>query len=158
MDSLASNPATASYNTSGFARRMGWGSRPALLLIDVCTAYFDDKSPLSILSNPAGAHSPVVMRSLLHAAREGGVPVVWTQVKYEREDMADAGLFYCKAKALDVWKVGDRRGLGEWVEGLVPEKGESVVSKRYPSAFFGTCLSTDLRVGCYAENAVLPAD
>lgn len=143
---LASNPATASYATSGFSQRMGWGSRPALLLIDVCTAYFTESSPLSILSNPEGANSPVVMRNLLAAAREGQMPVIWTQVKYD--DMKEAGLFYSKAKSLDVWRTGDDRGLAEWVEGLVPKSGEIVVSKRYPSAFFGTTLSTDLRVRC----------
>lgn len=46
------------------------------------------------------------MRRLLSAAREGKVPIIWTQVKYDREDMADAGLFYLKAKVLDVWKEG----------------------------------------------------
>ena len=143
-DSLTTNPAHASYTTSGFSGRIGWGSRPALLLIDVCTAYFTPSSPLSILANPAGAESPKVMRALLAAARQGGVPVLWTQVKYD--DMREAGLFYSKAKSLDVWRTGDDRGLAEWVEGLVPGEGEAVVSKRYPSAFFGTCLGTDLRV------------
>jgi nicotinamidase-related amidase len=84
------------------------------------------------------------MRDLLAAARAGGVPVIWTQVKYD--DMREAGLFYAKAKSLDVWKTGDERALAAWVEGLVPQDGESVVQKRYPSAFFGTCLGTDLRV------------
>jgi nicotinamidase-related amidase len=60
--------------------------------------------------------------------------------------MADAGLFYTKAKSLSVWQDGDARGLGEWVEGLVPEASESVVEKQYASSFFGTSLASMLRV------------
>lgn len=146
MGSLATNPASASYASSGFSNRMGWGARPALLLIDVCTAYWTASSPLSILSNPAGARSPDSMRALLAAARAGGVPVIWTEVKYTKRDMSDAGLFWCKTKALDVWRTGDDRGLAEWLPGLVPVEGDVLVTKRYPSAFFGTVLATDLQV------------
>ena len=60
--------------------------------------------------------------------------------------MAEAGLFYLKAKALDVWQTGDNRGYDAWVDGLVPREGESVLVKKYASAFFGTDLSTRLRV------------
>lgn len=131
MSTLTTNPASASYATSGFSRRMGWGSRPALLLIDVCTAYWTATSPLSLLDNPSAANSPASMRTLLAAARTGGVPVIWTQVRYDAgREMKDAGLFWCKAKALDVWREGDERGLGSWMEGLVPEQEEVVVTKR----------------------------
>lgn len=151
---MNTNPASASYATSGFSARMGWGSRPALLLVDVCTAYWTASSPLSLLSNPAATEAPAVMRRLLAAARAARVPVIWTQVRYEKADMADAGLFWKKAKALDVWKVGDERDLADWMEGLVPREGETVVVKRYPSAFFGTALSTDLTVGVISwENS-----
>ena len=34
-----SHPQTNTYHDAGFGRRMGWGSCPALLLIDVCAAY-----------------------------------------------------------------------------------------------------------------------
>lgn len=146
MAILATNKDTTSYHTAGFSNRMGWGSRPALLLIDVCTAYWTDNSPLDIRSNPEGAASPDSMRRLLAAAREGKVPVVWTKVEYVKKDMSDAGIFYLKAKPLDVWQKGDPRGLAEWMPGMVPEEGEVVVTKRWPSAFFGTGLSSDLTV------------
>ncbi|KPI46060.1 Maleamate amidohydrolase [Cyphellophora attinorum] len=146
MASLEDNPSHASYYSSGFSNRIGWGSRPALLLIDVCTAYWTPGSPLDITSNPAGNASPESMRKLLAAARKGGVPVLWTRVEYTSKDMSDAGLFYKKAKALSVWQVGDERGLEAWVEGLVPADGEVVVTKKYPSGFWGTTLGTNLTV------------
>jgi nicotinamidase-related amidase len=124
---------------------MGWGTRPALLLIDVCTAYWTPNSPLDLSSNPAGAASPSSMRRLLVAARAGHVPVIWSKVVYTDPAMADAGLFWTKAKVLDVWREGDERGLDAWVEGLEPAEGETVVVKKFASAFFGTGLEGVLR-------------
>ena len=91
---------------------MQWGSHPALLIIDVCTAYFTPNSPLDTSSNPASAASPDSMRRLLAAARKGNCPVVFTRVEYTDPNMKDAGLFWLKTKALDVWKVGGREGVG----------------------------------------------
>lgn len=144
--SHTSHPDSASYKISGFGGKIGWGSTPALLLIDVCTAYWTSGSPLDCSSNPAAVASIPVMKSLLAAAREGGVPVIWTQVVYEHEDMADAGIFWKKSKSLDVWKKGDTRGYDSLVEGLEPAKGELIITKKYPSAFFGTDLSTRLNI------------
>lgn len=127
---------------------MGWGARPALLIIDVCAAYWTESSPLSLLGNPAAEAAPESMRRLLAAARAGsGVPVVWSQVEYTSPDMADAGLFWRKAKVLNVWQRGDPRGLAKCLDGLEPdETRDTVVVKKYASAFFGTSLATELQV------------
>jgi nicotinamidase-related amidase len=137
---------SASYASAGFGTRIGWGSSPALLIIDVCKAYWTEGSPLDTRSNPASVASVPSMKALLVAAREGDCPVIWTRVVYN--DMAEAGIFYLKSKPLDVWKTGDPRGLDAWVDGLVPDlsKGDIIIDKRYPSAFFGTDLVTRLNV------------
>lgn len=140
-----SHPATSSYVSSGFANKMGWGSRPALLIIDVCTAYWTAGSPLDISRNPAAAASPDSMRRLLAAARAAKVPVVWSTVVYTHPEMADAGLFYKKAKVLTVWQKGDSRGLDAFMPGLEPLEGETIIVKKYASAFFGTTLSSELQ-------------
>ncbi|KAL6248196.1 hypothetical protein RBB50_004451 [Rhinocladiella similis] len=145
MSSAISHAASGSYAASGFSNRMGWGSRPALMLIDVCKAYFTEGSPLSLLANSAGASSPASMRKLLEAARAGGVPVIWSEVKYTRSDMGDAGLFWRKAKLLNVWQAGDTRGLADYVDGLVPRDDEINIVKKYASAFFGTSLASELQ-------------
>ncbi|KAH8646816.1 Isochorismatase-like protein [Xylariales sp. PMI_506] len=147
------HPSSGSYARSGFAQRMGWGERPALLVIDVCKAYWSPSSPLSLLGNPAAEAVPDSIRRLLAAARAGGVPVVWSQVEYNRPDMADAGLFWRKSKVLDVWKQGDPRGLAECMEGIEPAEGDTVIIKKYASAFFGTALATELRVSGYRSRA-----
>lgn len=119
------HPSTASYVSSGFGRRIGWGKRPALLLIDVCVAYWTPGSPLDLTANPEAVKVPESMRNLLAAARKAGVPVLWTAVEYAQNgEMKDAGLFWHKNKVLDVWKVGDERKLHEWVEGLEPATNE----------------------------------
>jgi nicotinamidase-related amidase len=116
-----------------------------LILIDVCQAYWTEGSPLNTLSNPSSVASIDFMKRLLAAARSSSsTPVIWTKVEYN--DMSEAGLFYLKAKALDVWQKGDTRGYDAWVDGLVPKDGEVVISKKYASAFFGTDLATRLRV------------
>ena len=51
MGTLTTNTATASYVTSSFSQRMGWGERPALQLIAILTAYWIATLPLSLLNN-----------------------------------------------------------------------------------------------------------
>lgn len=138
--------ASESYAQSGFANRMGWGKRPALLIIDVCQAYWSPSSPLSLLGNPEAERVPDSIRRLLAAARSVNMPVVWTEVEYCQPDMADAGLFWRKSKVLDVWKKGDPRGLAAHVEGIKPKDGETIIVKKYASGFFGTALATELQV------------
>ncbi|KIK62422.1 hypothetical protein GYMLUDRAFT_41864 [Collybiopsis luxurians FD-317 M1] len=135
---------TEDYHLAGFSNRMGWGTKPALILIDVCKAYWTEGSPLDISHNPAGLAAPDSMRKLLKAAREGKVPVLWSEVQYTHPEMLDAGLFYKKAKALSVWRKGDARGLHEPMEGLKPGSNDIVIVKQYASAFFGTSLASSL--------------
>lgn len=125
---------------------MGWGKRPALLIIDVCRAYWTEGSPLSLLDNAEAVAAPDSMRKLLAAARAGSVPVVWSEVEYTHPEMGDAGLFWQKSKVLDVWKRGDPRGLAAHVAGLKPAETDIVVVKKYASAFFGTALASSLQV------------
>ncbi|KAF2767269.1 N-carbamoylsarcosine amidase [Teratosphaeria nubilosa] len=135
----------ASYKASGFNGRMGWGQRPALLLIDVCKAYWCSGSPLDTSANPASVASLEVMKRLLATARESKVPVIWTQVSYKK-GMKDAGLFYRKSRVLDVWEEGNTRGYDDLVTGLEPAEGEEVVVKKHPSAFYGTELASQLHL------------
>ena len=88
---------------SGLAGKVGWGNKPALLLVDVCNAYWNKDSPFDTSANPASAAAPASIARLVAAAREGKVPLVWTRVEYTEPDMSDAGIFYCKAPILKVF-------------------------------------------------------
>jgi len=136
----------SSYTESGFGRKIGWGKRPALLLVDVCNAYWADYSPLDTSTNLASAAVPVAIERLVEAARKGGNQLVWTRLEYTEPDMADAGLFFCKAPVSKVFQKGGEDGSDSWRPGLVPAAGEIVITKRYPSAFFATDLSTRLQL------------
>jgi maleamate amidohydrolase len=75
------------------------------------------------------------------AARSAGIPIFYTNVVYEPGG-ADGGVFYRKVPALEAFERGSP--LGAWPDGLEPAPGEFVVSKQYPSAFFGTSLAATL--------------
>lgn len=143
---LSQHPQYANYQVAGFGQRLGWGSRPALLVIDVCAAYFVQGSPLNISHNAEGLASLDSMRRLVSAARKCGVPVVWAQVRYNHPQMLDGAVQAKKTKTILTWQDGNDMGLDALMPGLEPEPDEVVVLKRNPSAFFGTTLSTDLRL------------
>ncbi|MFD2137772.1 isochorismatase family protein [Novosphingobium resinovorum] len=75
------------------------------------------------------------------AAREAGVPVIFTNVVY-RAGGKDGGLFYQKVPALEAFLEGSP--LGAFPDTLQPRADEVVVTKQYASAFFGTSLAATL--------------
>jgi maleamate amidohydrolase len=77
-------------------------------------------------------------------ARGAGIPVIYSNVVYE-EGGADGGVFYRKVPALEVFVAGNP--LGAWPAGLEPAADELVITKQYPSAFFGTSLAATLTAG-----------
>lgn len=144
MDAPAdsSHPDDASYRASGYGNQLGWGSHPALLLVDVCSAYWTPGSPLDLSSWPPAVKAVDNMVELVKAAREGEVPIIWTNIIYK--EMAEVELWFQKSKMLDVWLQGDKRDLAGWLPQLVPQEGDIVVTKKYPSAFLGTDLQEKL--------------
>lgn len=143
---IRAHPQHEAYRAAGFGNRLGWGSRSALLVIDVCSAYWTDGSPLDLSHNPEGVASPVAMRGLVKAARAGGVPVLWAQVRYIHPDMIDGPIQDKKLDVIRVWQDGDTRGLDSLLPGLKPADNETVIQKKNPSAFFGTPLATELNL------------
>ena len=129
----------AEYAAHGFAVRLGFGARPAVLVVDVAKAYLDPASPLY-----AGVEDAVAAAvRVVDAARAAGHPVLHTQVVLAA-DGVDAGHFRRKVPSLRVFEAGSP--LAEPVDALRPLPGEVVVTKQYASAFFGTSLASTLRV------------
>ena len=120
-----------------FDGTLGFGNSPALILVDFVEAYFRQDSPLYAGVEDALA-SAIRIRD---AARRAGVPVFYTNVVYH-EGGADGGIFFRKVPALEAFVAGNP--LGAWPAGLEPGDDEYVVSKQYPSAFFGTSLAATL--------------
>lgn len=127
-----------SAHGAAFSGRVGWGTTPALLVVDLVRAYTDPGGPF-LLPDPAPAVAATA--ALVEAARAGGRPVVWTVVRYTR-GLADGGLFVRKVPALAAFAEDAEGGWGDLV--LKPAPGEPVVVKQYASAFFGTSLAATL--------------
>ncbi|WP_336031100.1 isochorismatase family protein [Geodermatophilus sp. FMUSA9-8] len=123
---------------SAFSGRVGWGTRPAVLVIDLCRAYTEPGGPFAL---PDPAPAVEAARALVEAARAGGHPVVWTAVRYSA-GLADGGLFVRKVPALAAFA---EDAPGDWGRlALTPSPGEPVVVKQYASAFSGTSLASTL--------------
>ena len=125
------------YDGAGYNLRLGFGERPALILIDFVEAYFDKSSPLYAGVDEALA-SAIRVRD---AARRAGIFVVYTNVVFAKGGV-NGGIFMKKVPTLRIMEEG--KPMGAWPQGLEPGEGELVVSKQYPSSFFGTSLSSTL--------------
>ena len=123
---------------SAFSGRVGWGVRPALLVIDLVRGYTEPGGPFA-LPDPGPAVAAVT--ELVAAARSGRHPVVWTAVR-SAAGLADGGLFVRKVPALAAFAADAPGGWGDLT--VEPEPGETVVEKQYASAFFGTPLASTL--------------
>jgi maleamate amidohydrolase len=128
------------YAKAGFGNALSPGKRPALILVDFARAYFDLASPLYADAEAVRA----VAVGLRDAADAAGVPIIFTRVEYVAGDPTrDGGVFYRKIAALSCFDRGNP--LGNFTSELTPRAQDMVVTKQYPSAFFGTGLAETLR-------------
>jgi maleamate amidohydrolase len=132
-DALRANYARA------FDGHLPFGSRPALVIVDFVRAYTDPASPLH--AGPTVEPARTSAMRLVTAAREAGLPILFTAVRY-RPGGPDGGLFYRKIPALALFDEGSP--WGAFAAGLEPAPDDLVVVKQYASAFFGTSLASTL--------------
>jgi maleamate amidohydrolase len=124
----------------GFSGSLDFGARPALIVIDFVKAYVTPGSPLC-----ADYESPRrACVELLAAARAAGIFIVHTNLSYEPGGR-DGGVFFRKLPALRCFERGVHPELTGFVAGLAPLPTETVITKQYASAFFGTPLAAMLR-------------
>lgn len=138
------------YAAAGYGGKVGPGKNPALLVVDVTTAFLGDK-PEPILKSierfpnscgEAGWKSLEKIQQLVAVAREGGTPVI-----------------YSAGAAKGTWRAGrwaekhrrtlesDNREVStkEHIpQQIAPRPGDVVIEKMKPSAFFGTLLASHL--------------
>lgn len=127
----------ALYRQKGLAGRVGFGERPALLVVDFSVGFTDPASPLGAdLDREVAATA-----TLLAAARTARIPVHFTTIAFV-ENPTDGGAFAKKIPSLAGLREGSR-----WVgidPRLAPRAGERVWTKKGASAFFGTGLAASL--------------
>jgi maleamate amidohydrolase len=128
------------FEARGFGQTIGFGDRPALVIVDVVNAFTDPEMPLGSDLDSVVDH----LIPLLAASREAGIPVIYTVVSFE-ENMVDAGVWFSKQKALTSLIRGTQAV--EVDDRVAPIDGDQVVLKKYASSFFGTDLTSRLNSG-----------
>jgi maleamate amidohydrolase len=118
-----------------FDGKVGFGSRPAVVVIDFTLAYTTPGSPFYAEGVVRAVRDTV---PLLAAARHAGIPVIHTKVMYHPSG-ADGGWFVRKVPALRKLVPGEP--LAEIDPAVAPLPDEVVIVKQYPSPFFGTPLA-----------------
>lgn len=149
---------TAEANYEGvWDGKAGFGSKPALIVIDFVQAYTLPDAPLF-----ASGVAPAVKESveLLHAAREADVLVIHTTVQYTPPHFVDGGAWVRKSPVLRC--LAEKR-FAAVCDGVEPLESEIVLRKQYASAFFGTSLASTLTaagvdtvilVGCSTSGCI----
>jgi maleamate amidohydrolase len=117
--------------------RIGFGARPALLIVDFQRGWTDPASEFAIpLDAELGATA-----ALLDAARGSDVPVIYTMVCYEDPEVTRVPML------LKTPRVAAMRP-GSWLvevdPRVAPVEGDLVIRKKHASAFFGTPLASYL--------------
>ncbi|MFQ5911709.1 MAG: isochorismatase family protein [Nitrospinota bacterium] len=117
--------------------RVGFGSRAAVVVVDMSRAFVEDEYPLAC--EKTGRPCAAAIGRLLDAARSVEIPVFYT-----------TGIVFDQPVLKGRWK-SDHEGpllmnprSNEIVEDIAPRPGEIVIRKSKPSAFFGTDLNAYL--------------
>jgi nicotinamidase-related amidase len=127
------------YARGGFNQHLAPGAAPALIVVDFLEAYLRPGALLYAACESALSAAVV----LLETARTAAIPVLHTRVRYQRGGR-DGGVFYRKVPALRTFEDGADPSLQAFARGLEPLPDETVITKQYASAFFGTSLSSTL--------------
>lgn len=136
------------FRERGFGRLIGWGERPALVIIDFMRAFTDPALPLG--SNLDREITETVR--VLGAAREAEIPIFFSAVWYDEKDFRDAGHWARKMAGTLTLRPGTPQVEQDPRLGRRPE--EPIILKKYASVFFGTDLVSRL-TSCRVDTLIL---
>jgi nicotinamidase-related amidase len=149
------------FRAAGYGRRGQWGARPALLVVDVNYNFVGDR-PEPILDSikrwrnscgEIGWQAIPRIAEIIHAARVGGVPVIYSTGAYEPTARSAGSWAQKNSRVTEVSDEQQRMG-NEIVKEIAPLPGELVIRKTKPSIFFGTPLVTHL-IGFGVDTVVI---
>lgn len=124
------------YDDIGFSERLGFGERPAVLVIDMCRGITEPGKMFIDME----VHIPHI-NAINEAARRIGAPVIFTTVAYHK-DLSDAGMFGQKVPLVQNLLLGSE---GADIDPRLPmTDADHLLVKKFPSAFYGTNLQSQL--------------
>lgn len=130
---------SAAENYRGlYEHRIGYGSRPAVIVIDFVRAY---TTPECAFFGQGVVDAVAETPELLDAARAAGAPVIHTRPIYHASG-TDGGLFIKKIPALRAMVRG--APMAEFDPKVAPQPDDLVFEKTYPSSFFATPMAPTL--------------
>jgi nicotinamidase-related amidase len=129
------------YRKGGFARRIGFGARPALLNIDTTFMFVDPA-----YSQCGREMAPLIaaVTRLTEAFRALGLPIYYSR-RDDRTHPTYRGLWNEKLGTAGDFQYSRDPRADEWPEGYAPRPEDRVVMKNKPSCFFQTPLEGFLR-------------
>ena len=116
------------YSNKGFRRRIGFGERPAVIVIDFTKAFTDQESPIGFDYRTQLQET----KKILSAARKALVPVIYTVVEHEP-----------KRKTQRLWVMKQPEGLTDFcIPGTRWAQVDEMLEPRpneVPAARIGSC-------------------
>ncbi|PIJ51893.1 isochorismatase [Erwinia sp. OLTSP20] len=129
---------TRSENYAGvWGNRIGFGLRPALLMVDFLQGYITPGAALYADGVVTAVQQSV---ALLQKARTCAIPVIHSQIRYHPRHQRDGGIWVQKAPVMRDMVEGNP--LAAFCPQLAPLADEVVITKQYASAFFATSLAS----------------
>ena len=129
------------YIKGGFARRIGFGERPALLNIDTTYMFVDPAY------SQCGRRMPELEAALVRITqtfRDLDLPIYYSR-RDDRTHPVYRGLWNLKLGTADDFQYSRDPRADEWPEAYAPRPQDRIVLKNKPSCFFGTPLESFLR-------------
>jgi nicotinamidase-related amidase len=145
------------FRQRGFGQIMGFGKRPALIVVDIIRGFTDPTMPLG-----ANLDAQVdVTNQLIDASRSASAPIFFTTTSYDDAGLKDGGVWVLKQKGAATLRSGTPAV--ELDPRLHHAQGDALLVKKYASCFFGTDLlsrlvahgiDTVLIAGCTTSGCV----
>ena len=126
------------FENRSFGQQLSLGENPALLVVDMMYAFTNNSFDLGADLDAEVAS----IRRLMDGARKSEIPVIHVYSSFDSNDTAEDILWIRKQGGAEALQQGTEAV--EIDDRLSPKASETVLRKRYPSAFFGTDLVSRL--------------
>lgn len=129
------------FRERGFGKLLGFGEKSCLIIVDMIKGFTDPSMPMGSDLTPKITQ----INKIINMAHSTDIPVIFTTIAYDDDTLADSGIWYQKMEGLKTLRSGTEAVNID--ERLNFQPGDSLIIKKYASAFFGTDLISRLNSG-----------